>query len=86
MSIAGLNREGTEMQTVYLEQVQYTELGMCCSCCMPDGEYDGSWSGYTVVFVTPLGECKGRATVGVRGLNIPCKVTIEDGQFTVRAK
>ena len=53
---------------------------------VPDGEYEGRWSGYTVQFETPHGKYDGRSTVGVRGMNIPCTVTVTCGQFKVMSR
>jgi hypothetical protein len=66
---------------VYLEKVRCIRIER-----VPDGEYAGLWSGYRVSFETPYGQYEGTSTVGVRGMNIPCTVKVEQGQFTITAK
>jgi len=53
---------------------------------VPDGEYLGTWSGYTVKFDTPCGTYEGKSTVGVRGMNVPCVVKVKCGQFKVTSR
>jgi adenine specific DNA methylase Mod len=51
---------------------------------LKDGEYAGAWSGYNVkVRLSKTLIYNLETDVGVRGLNIPCKVTIKDGKATV---
>ena len=51
-----------------------------------DGVFDGLWSGYTVEWEMPAGTYKGKASRGVRGMNIPCTVTIKNARVSVEAK
>lgn len=53
---------------------------------VPDGDYQGTWSGYTVKFETPHGAYEGKSTVGVRGMNVPCTVKVKCGQFKVTSR
>jgi hypothetical protein len=53
---------------------------------VPDGEYQGTWSGYTVKFETPFGAYEGKSTVGVRGMHVPCTVKVKCGQFKVASR
>jgi len=49
---------------------------------IPDGVFNGTWSGYIVEFV--INDCMFRAVTyrGIRG-RAKCKVVIEKGQITV---
>ena len=48
-----------------------------------DGVYDGVWGGYLVVVVHDGTTYHIHTHVGVRGINIPCKVTVLNGVATV---
>ncbi len=51
----------------------------------PDGKYKGSWSGYEVKFEDNDGDTfEGRTENGLRGIDIPCEVTIENGVITAK--
>lgn len=63
----------------FLDQVKRVES----SDGIPDGEYQGTWSGTAVKFETPHGDYEGNSTVGVRGMNVPCTVKVKCGQFKV---
>ena len=43
---------------------------------IPDGRYHGFWSGYKVLFITPLGKFEGMTSIGVRGHDVPCEVVV----------
>ena len=47
-----------------------------------DGQYNGYWSGYTVKFAGY--ECSTKN--GVRGINVPCVVTVKGDSITVTTK
>lgn len=50
---------------------------------LPDGEYTGSWSGYTVEATINGASMRFQASNGVRGMNCPCKVHVANGEVTV---
>lgn len=50
---------------------------------IPDGVYEGFWSGYVVRFRVGGDSYEARVDVGVRGLNVPCKVTITLGEILI---
>jgi len=51
---------------------------------VPNGTYDGSWSGYVVTFVDEQGRnWQFDMSIGVRGLNCPCTVHVKDGEIGV---
>ena len=52
----------------------------------PDGTFDGTWSGYVVRWETPHGQYEAKSKLGVRGINVPCQVTVKNGQFSAEAK
>jgi hypothetical protein len=53
---------------------------------LPDGEYEGSWTGYFAT-CTIAGVGYRLATEdGVRGMAVPCVVTVKAGAASVRAK
>lgn len=52
-------------------------------CDLPDGQYLGKWGGYSVR-VEADGQVHTMQTKdGVRGMNIPCTVSVSKGQATV---
>ncbi len=51
---------------------------------LPDGSYSGLMSGYTVSFSVNGKMFEAQAEIGVRGLNIPCTVTVTDGNAAVK--
>jgi hypothetical protein len=53
---------------------------------VPDGEYEGTWSGCKVKFETPHGAYEGESTLAVRGTNVPCTVIVKCGCFKVRPR
>lgn len=50
---------------------------------IPDGQYPGFWGGYSVRFVADRLDVSASTEIGVRGLNIPCIVTVFAGVATV---
>lgn len=51
------------------------------------GEFKGKWSGYEVVFSSGVVQYRLRTAEGVRGLNIPCVVSVtSEGGISVEAK
>jgi len=48
----------------------------------PDGTFHGFWSGYVVRWETEDGRYEAKSKNGVRGINVPCVVVVESGQFT----
>lgn len=49
-----------------------------------DDEYQGLWSGYFVRFKSGGVEYEVRTDCGVRGINVPAVITVENGSITVR--
>lgn len=47
---------------------------------IPDGTYIGVRSGFTVGFAVDDVQFEGMCETGVRGINIPCVVVVEDGE------
>lgn len=48
------------------------------------GKYPGKWSGYVVRFTDASGnEIEAQTEDGVRGLDCPCVVTVQDGKIFV---
>lgn len=50
---------------------------------LPDGEYGGVWSAYSVEVVHDSRRHHFRTADGVRGINVPCRVTVVEGKATV---
>ncbi len=50
---------------------------------IPDGSYGGIKGGYEVKFRVRDRSFKAKTTLGVRGMNIPCVVTVQDGEIVV---
>lgn len=48
---------------------------------VPDGVYEATISGYEVVFRYSIFEYSLESDRGVRGINIPCVVVVESGDF-----
>lgn len=46
---------------------------------VPDGWYDGKWSGYEVTFLCGNKEVMAKTELGVRGINIPVRVQCVSG-------
>lgn len=53
---------------------------------IPDGTYEGNWSGYEVRFEFDGKVCRATTIKGVRGLNVPCEITVQGGHITVQPK
>lgn len=53
---------------------------------IPNGVYEGLWSGYTVSFFVHGVGYRGESSNGVRGMNIPCVITVNGGRFSVKVK
>jgi hypothetical protein len=53
---------------------------------IPDGRYEGSWSGYHVRFRVHDREYEGESEVGIRGMNEPCIVTKKGKTYGVQVK
>lgn len=53
---------------------------------IPDGRYEGRWSGYYVRFTVHDREYEGESEVGIRGMNETCIVTKKGKTFGVQAK
>jgi hypothetical protein len=50
----------------------------------PEGTYQGKWSGYVVRLEAPQGKYEITTGHGVRGIDIPCFVTVkEDGAIII---
>lgn len=49
----------------------------------PDGVYDGVWGGYVINWEVAGNKYQGKTDVGLRGMDIACKVRVESGTFTV---
>ena len=50
-----------------------------------DGHFRGEWSGYTVRWYDKGRSYEARSThVGVRGINVPCMVRVENGSVSFR--
>lgn len=52
-------------------------------CNFPDGSYAGKWGGYTVEVLVGVCTHKLLTVDGVRGMNIPCTVTVKGGSGIV---
>lgn len=52
---------------------------------VPDGQYDGRWSGYTVQFSHDGRLFEAVTDIGVRGQNVACRVIVESGRVRVEA-
>ena len=50
---------------------------------VPNGEYDGLWSGNEVSFSTKAFDFKLIVDKTLRGMNIPCKVNVSNGHIFV---
>jgi hypothetical protein len=50
---------------------------------VPNGTYKGRHSGHEIRFDTPIGEFVGKCDSGVRGMNIPCTITVKDGTYEI---
>ena len=53
---------------------------------LPDGNYEGFWSGYNVDVVINGRNIELAVNYGARGLLIPCIVKINNGSVTVTSK
>jgi len=49
---------------------------------IPDGTYDGHWSGCCLDFEAPIGKISAMTLEGVRGLRCPVKVTVQAGTIS----
>jgi hypothetical protein len=52
---------------------------------VPDGDYQGLWSGYEVRVIINEQGYRLHTEDGIRGLNIPCVVRVRDGVISVTA-
>ena len=52
---------------------------------VPDGVYNGHWTGVQVRFTVGQIEITASTSIGVRGLNVPCLVVVLDGNATVES-
>ena len=52
---------------------------------LPDGDYQGTWSGYEVRVIVNEQGYRMHTENGIRGLNIPCTVRVRAGVVTVDA-
>lgn len=50
---------------------------------LPPGQYPGTWGGCLVEFATTTGTFEVETSTAVRGLGVPCIVTIQGGRLTV---
>lgn len=48
-----------------------------------DGKYPGRWSGYQVEFHVAGIEHNAEVVKGIRGIDIPCEVTVVNGAISV---
>lgn len=53
---------------------------------IPDGTYEGNWSGYTVTFQVGGKNMTATTEVGFRGLSVACDVVVSMGTVTVEQK
>jgi len=53
---------------------------------VPDGRYDGKWTGYLVQFVVDETVYEGESDDGIRGIDVPCVVTKLGDLFSVTAR
>lgn len=53
---------------------------------LPNGSYPGIWSGYEVDVTIGNQVFKVKTAYGIRGINIPCTVTVENGVVTVETE
>jgi hypothetical protein len=51
----------------------------------PNGAHSGFWSGYHVAFSVDGFWYELHTRDGVRGVRVPCTVTVDDGRITVSA-
>lgn len=51
---------------------------------LPNGSYSGVWGGYVVEFYIDGEKFEASTDVGVRGINIPCVVSINNGEITIK--
>lgn len=52
---------------------------------VPDGDYPGTWSGYTVLTSINSRAVQLRTVNGIRGINVPCVVRVRDGVIKVES-
>lgn len=53
----------------------------------PNGVFDGLWTGYCVRWEESGTQFEARTVgIGIRGLNVPCRVIVKDGRFSVETK
>jgi len=53
---------------------------------IPDGTYQGLWGGYIVNFKVGQINFELTTSLGLKGMNFPCIVTVRKGTVTVDAK
>lgn len=53
---------------------------------IPDGDYEGSWGGYSVRFCKDGCEYELTIDKGIRTMKAPCKVRIHEGKVFVAVK
>lgn len=67
-------------------KIEITELRQEISYyTIPDGTYKAKHSGYELKIETPMGIFIGKCNHGVRGMNIPCIVTVKDGKYELES-
>ena len=49
---------------------------------IPDGTYQGLWSGYDVV-IEGLGDIKIKTSDGIKGINVPCTITVKNREARI---
>lgn len=52
---------------------------------LPNGRYDGLWSGYQVIVNLEDEQIKLKTKNGVRGINVPCIVIVDNGNVRIEA-
>jgi len=65
------------------EQMQIDEIVKIQSVAPPNGIWQGVWSGYKVMFITPDGEFIGNTKDGIRGSKL-VQVIVKDGKATLQ--
>jgi hypothetical protein len=49
---------------------------------IPDGTYEGLWSGYEVI-IKGYEKVGVKTTVGLKGFDIPCKIKVKNREATI---
>lgn len=53
---------------------------------LPDGEYEGTWGGYVINATVNGMSVRFKTKWGIRGVNIPCVVIVNNGSVIVEEK